>query len=135
MIDVDRFKQLNDRCGHLGGDAALREIAVRIESQMRASDTASRFGGDEFALLLPEAAVADAARLAARIQAALAAPVDVGGGRAETVTLSIGVAALTPARSETDLKALADRLLAEADAALYRAKSEGRNRVWPPPAA
>ena len=134
MIDVDRFKQLNDRCGHLGGDEALREIAARIESQMRASDTASRFGGDEFALLLPEATVADAARVAARIQAAMAAPVEVGGGRAEPVTLSIGAAALAPARDEGDLKALADRLVAEADAALYRAKAEGRNRIWPAPA-
>ena len=131
MIDVDRFKQLNDRCGHLGGDEALREIATRIESQMRASDTASRFGGDEFALLLPSAAVAAAVRLAERIQATMAAPVDVGGGRAETVTLSIGAAALAPARGETDLKALADRLLADADAALYRAKAEGRNRICP----
>ena len=133
MIDVDRFKQLNDRCGHLGGDEALREIAGRIESQLRASDTASRFGGDEFALLLPEASVADAVRVAARIQATMTAPVEVGGGRAEAVTLSIGVAALAPARSEGDLKALADRLLADADAALYRAKAEGRNRIWPAP--
>ena len=133
MIDVDRFKQLNDHFGHLGGDEALREIAARIESQVRASDTASRFGGDEFALLLPDATVAEAARLAARIQAAMVAPIEVGGGRVEPVTLSIGVAALAPARGAGDLKALADGLLADADAALYRAKAEGRNRIWPAP--
>ena len=129
MIDVDHFKQLNDTYGHLGGDEALREIAARIELQIRASDTATRFGGDEFTLLLPEATIEDAARLAERIREAMQAPIDVGEGRRHAVTLSIGVAALRPAREDRDLKALSERLLAEADAALYRAKAEGRNRV------
>jgi two-component system, cell cycle response regulator len=129
MIDVDHFKTLNDSYGHLGGDEALREISVRIEAQIRASDTAARFGGDEFTLLLPDTSLADAARLAERIRAAMASPIEVGHGVRHAVTLSIGVAALVGRRGEEDLKALADRLLADADAALYAAKATGRNRV------
>ena len=129
MIDVDHFKELNDSCGHLGGDEALREITGRIEAQIRASDTAARFGGDEFALLRPDTLLEAAVGLAERIRAAMAAPIDVGGGQKRSVTLSIGAASLVPTRKDEELKALADRLLAEADAALYRAKGGGRNRV------
>lgn len=134
MIDVDHFKTINDTYGHLGGDEAIREIAARIESQIRASDTAARFGGDEFALLLPDTTLADAARLAERIRAAIAAtPVELTGGRTHAVTLSMGAASLQPTRSDEDLKSLADRLLADADAALYRAKAAGRDRFVPSP--
>jgi two-component system, cell cycle response regulator len=129
MIDVDHFKELNDTYGHVGGDEALREISARIDGQIRASDTAARFGGDEFTLLLPDTALADGARLAERIRAAMAPPIDVGRGQTHRVTLSIGVAALTGRRGEDDLKALADRLLADADAALYAAKAQGRDQV------
>jgi two-component system, cell cycle response regulator len=129
MIDVDHFKAINDSVGHLGGDEVLREISGRIEAQIRASDTAARFGGDEFALLLPETALEDAVRLAERIRAVMAAPVEVSGAGSCSVTLSLGAAAVTPHRGHADLKALADRLLADADAALYRAKAAGRNRV------
>ena len=129
MIDVDHFKELNDSCGHLGGDEALREITQRIESHIRASDTAARFGGDEFALLLPDTALEAAVGLGERIRAAMATPVDVGGGQLRALSLSIGAAAVAPKRADEELKSLADRLLAEADAALYRAKAAGRNRV------
>jgi two-component system, cell cycle response regulator len=129
MIDVDHFKTLNDTYGHVGGDEALREISARIDTQIRASDTAARFGGDEFTLLLPDTSLADAARLAERIRAAMAPPVEVGHGVRHAVTLSIGVAALIGHRGDEDLKALADRLLADADAALYAAKASGRNRI------
>jgi two-component system cell cycle response regulator len=130
MIDVDYFKQTNDLHGHLAGDQVLRELAQRIDGQIRGSDTAARFGGDEFAILLPETGVAEAARLAERIrQIVCSAPVDLGDGRGLPLSLSIGAAALLPRREERDLKALADRLLAEADAALYRAKAQGRGRV------
>ena len=129
MIDIDLFKSINDSYGHAGGDEVLREVAARIEAQIRASDTAARFGGDEFTLVLPETSVADAARLAERIRAALLPEVDLGGERPCRVTLSIGVAALPAGARGDDLKALADRLLGEADAALYRAKAAGRDRV------
>jgi diguanylate cyclase (GGDEF)-like protein len=129
MIDVDWFKQINDTYGHLGGDEAIREIAQRIEAQIRASDTAARFGGDEFSLLLPDTTLADAGRLAERIRAAVSAtPIEISHGQHHPVTLSMGGAAVQPTRADADLKSLADRLLADADAALYRAKAAGRNR-------
>ncbi len=130
MIDVDHFKQTNDVHGHLAGDQVLRELAQRIDGQIRGSDTAARFGGDEFAILLPETGVAEAAQLAERIrQIVCSAPVELGDGRSLPLSLSIGAAALQPRREERDLKGMADRLLTEADAALYRAKAQGRGRV------
>jgi diguanylate cyclase (GGDEF)-like protein len=129
MIDVDHFKAVNDRYGHVGGDEALREVAARIEAQIRASDTAARFGGDEFTLLLPDTSLGDAVRLAERIRASMRPPVDVGRGVQQVVTLSIGVAAWPGQRDVEDLKAVAERLLADADAALYSAKTAGRDRV------
>jgi two-component system cell cycle response regulator len=130
MIDVDYFKQINDARGHLAGDEILRELARRIDAETRASDTAARFGGDEFALLLPEATQADAVHLAERIlHSACTKPVDLGALGSERLSISIGVAALKPQRDERDLLAVADRLLAQADAALYKAKTAGRGRV------
>jgi diguanylate cyclase (GGDEF)-like protein len=129
MVDVDWFKQINDTYGHLGGDEAIREIAQRIEAQIRASDTAARFGGDEFSLLLPDTTLEEAGRLAERIRVAVGStPIELGQGQSHAVTLSMGAAAVAPTRADADLKALADRLLADADAALYRAKAAGRNR-------
>jgi diguanylate cyclase (GGDEF)-like protein len=127
MIDVDFFKSINDRYGHAGGDEVLREVAARIEAHIRASDTAARFGGDEFTLLLPETSLADALQLAERIRAALVPEVEVLAGQRCQVTLSLGVAAVGPPARGADLKGVADRLLGEADAALYRAKAAGRN--------
>jgi diguanylate cyclase (GGDEF)-like protein len=130
MIDIDRFKAINDSYGHLAGDVVLKEIAQRVEAQIRTMDTAARFGGDELAVLLPDARSADAATLAERIRAAIAAePVVLNTQVKRGLTISIGVASVSPGRHETDLKAIADRLLADADAALYRAKALGRNRV------
>jgi len=130
MIDVDHFKRINDHYGHLAGDAVLREVAQRIDAEMRVSDTGARFGGDEFAIVLPQGSVNDGERVAARVlDAVRAQPVPIAGQAAETVTLSIGVAAAAPDQSTRDYKSVADRLIAEADAALYRAKSAGRNRV------
>jgi diguanylate cyclase (GGDEF)-like protein len=130
MIDIDRFKGINDGYGHLAGDNALKEIAHRVEAQIRSMDTAARFGGDELAVLLPEATAAEAVLLAERIRLAIAArPFALTGDIQRELSVSVGVAAVSPGRHETDLKALADRLIADADAALYRAKALGRNRV------
>ncbi len=129
MLDLDRFKSVNDAYGHLAGDAALKEIAHRIEAQIRGMDTAARFGGDELAIILPDTKVADAASLAERIRESVGArPVILNASAERIVTLSIGVGVVTPGR-DNDAKALADRLIADADAALYRAKALGRNRV------
>jgi two-component system cell cycle response regulator len=130
MIDIDRFKGINDGYGHLAGDVALKEIAQRIESKIRSMDTAARFGGDELAVLLPESNAAEAAKLGERIRECIAAePVALSAEIQRTLTVSVGVAAVAPGRHDTDLKAVADRLIADADAALYRAKAMGRNRV------
>jgi two-component system, cell cycle response regulator len=130
MIDVDHFKRINDQFGHLAGDAVLREVAHRIDAEMRISDTGARFGGDEFAMVLSQATLTDGERVAARVLHAVRnLPVAIGKTTAETVTLSIGVAVATPGPGLRDYKVLAERLIAEADAALYRAKSAGRNRI------
>jgi two-component system, cell cycle response regulator len=130
MIDIDKFKSINDGYGHLAGDIALKEIAQRVESQIRSMDTAARFGGDELAILLPDTNAPEAAKLAERIREAIAAvPFPLTAQIERSLTVSVGVAAVSPARHEADLKAVADRLLADADAALYRAKALGRNRV------
>ncbi len=130
MLDIDHFKLVNDGYGHLAGDNALKEVAQRVESQIRSMDTAARFGGDELAILLPDAGATDAARLAERIREVIAAvPFRLTPDIERALTISVGVATLAPGRHESDLKALADRLLADADAALYRAKALGRDRV------
>lgn len=129
MIDVDHFKRINDQYGHLAGDAVLREVARRIDAEMRTSDTGARFGGDEFAIVLPQGNYADGEKVANRVLHAVRdQPIRIGTV-SEPVTLSIGVAAAAPDPKTRDLKVLAERLIAEADAALYRAKSAGRNQV------
>lgn len=130
MLDVDHFKRINDTWGHAAGDAVLRELAQRIESQVRASDVAARFGGEEFVVLLPNTDLAAGERLAERIRLAVAgADCRLPAGGSVPVTVSIGIAGIRPAAEETDLKTLGDSLLARADVALYRAKAGGRNRV------
>jgi two-component system, cell cycle response regulator len=130
LIDLDRFKQINDQHGHLAGDLALREAAHRVDTQIRGSDAAARFGGDEFVVLAPALNAEQACALAERIRLAVCeTPIEVAAGIKHTLTVSIGVAGVTPSREESDHKTLAESLLAEADAALYRAKQHGRNRV------
>jgi diguanylate cyclase (GGDEF)-like protein len=128
LLDIDRFKVINDTYGHLVGDQVLKEISRTLSSMLRDYDLAGRFGGEEFSLLLPQTRAVDAIRIAERIRSSIAAlsiiaPGAAGGERVQ-VTVSIGVAALD---SGTD-RTLA-QLMAAADAALYRAKSCGRDQV------
>jgi diguanylate cyclase (GGDEF)-like protein len=130
IIDLDRFKQINDRHGHLAGDMALREAAQRVDGHIRGSDAAARFGGDEFIVLAPGISLEQAEALAERIRAAVSdTPLEISPGLHLNMTVSIGIACVVPDRDAADLKAIAEQLLARADAALYRAKQKGRNRV------
>ena len=128
MVDVDKFKAINDTYGHLVGDQVLKEIANTLNTLLRDYDLAGRFGGEEFALLLPQTRAVDAFRIAERVRANVAAlsiiaPGTTGGERVH-VTVSIGVAAL-----DSGSKRELSELLAAADAALYRAKDGGRDQV------
>lgn len=122
VLDVDRFKRVNDGHGHAAGDAVLAAVAVRAAAALRAGDLLARLGGEEFAVLLPGADLAAAAEVAERIRAAVAREPVEAGGRPIAVTVSLGCAAL-----ERDEDGAA--LLARADARLYAAKERGRDRV------
>jgi diguanylate cyclase (GGDEF)-like protein len=125
LLDIDRFKAINDTHGHLVGDEVIKEIARTLTGLLREYDLAGRFGGEEFALLLPQTRAADAFRIAERVRASIAElGVAVPGGERVHVTVSIGVAALDAGsrREYTEL-------MAAADAALYRAKADGRDQV------
>jgi diguanylate cyclase (GGDEF)-like protein len=128
MVDIDKFKVINDTYGHLVGDQVLKEIANTLNTMLRDYDLAGRFGGEEFSLLLPQTRAVDAFRIAERVRANIAsvsviAPGATGGERVQ-VTVSIGVAAL-----DSGSKRELSELVAAADAALYRAKAGGRDQV------
>jgi diguanylate cyclase (GGDEF)-like protein len=128
ILDIDKFKVVNDTYGHLAGDQVLKEIANSLNSTLREYDLAGRFGGEEFSLLLPQTRAVDAFRIAERVRANIAglsiiAPGSTGAERVQ-VTVSIGVTALD-AGSRRELS----DLMAAADAALYRAKAGGRDQV------
>ena len=130
LIDVDHFKNFNDRYGHQAGDHALRGVAQLVRSLLRRSDIFARFGGEEFAVLLPETGQAAAAIIAERIRhRAESARFAIGGGLNASVTLSIGVATLEPESADREPASLRVRLVEAADRGLYRAKGNGRNRV------
>jgi diguanylate cyclase (GGDEF)-like protein len=132
LIDIDHFKAVNDSFGHLAGDRALRTVARALTIFLREYDLVGRFGGEEFALLLPQARALDAYRIAERIRAHIGSmPITVSDdAEAEPVRLSIsiGVAALG-ARWDSSSGAQLTELLAAADGALYQAKRNGRNQV------
>ena len=130
LLDVEHFKSVNDTWGHAAGDAVLRELAQRIDAEVRASDIAARYGGEEFVVLLPWTKTDDAEHLAERIRVAVAAaPFKLASGESVSITVSIGIAGIVPDAKSEDLKTLGDSLIARADVALYEAKSEGRDRV------
>ncbi|MES2316574.1 MAG: sensor domain-containing diguanylate cyclase [Pseudomonadota bacterium] len=139
-IDIDHFKLVNDTFGHQGGDEVLREVAARIKAELRLSDALGRFGGEEFVVLLIDAELDSAVMVAERIRASIAnTEFTLASGVTLPVSVSIGVAALDDFDREHAIDGVAQELVAHADAALYRAKESGRNRVlsheMAPPAA
>lgn len=123
MVDLDHFKRINDQFGHGAGDQTLQLFGELVRQKLRSSDLAGRIGGEEFLLVLPETELAGAALLAQRLREAVAGtPVPLGEGEL-SVTASFGVAE----RNLRDREA--GDLLGRADAALYRAKHQGRNRI------
>jgi len=122
LLDIDHFKRVNDTHGHLMGDEVLREVVTVLRAQLRPEALVTRFGGEEFALLVPVRDAATAQRVAERLRAAMAAHDVTGSGLPVRVTASVGLAMLGP---DEPLEAA----LRRADEALYRAKQGGRNRV------
>jgi diguanylate cyclase (GGDEF)-like protein len=127
MLDLDHFKQVNDSHGHARGDAVLRELAQRVQEQIREVDTFARYGGEEFVVVLPETTMDGATQLADRICHAVSRePFVTEGEDPLDVTVSVGVAAFP------DHGSSAATLMRSADKALYIAKNAGRNR-WQVP--
>jgi diguanylate cyclase (GGDEF)-like protein len=127
MVDIDHFKQVNDKHGHEAGDRAIVAVSKALSSGVRSIDMASRFGGEEFVLLMPETDVDVAGYAAERLRADVAALNIIGDdGQRIALTISIGVAKADPDGLAPDTMS---SLLIRADKALYRAKHEGRNRV------
>jgi two-component system cell cycle response regulator len=122
LVDLDALKPFNDRWGHAAGDRMLRCVAEALTANVRPSDTVARMGGDEMAIVMPDADDATARQVAGRLVDVIAR-MEVGAGKpAASITISIGMAVLGDAED-------AEALLARADSALYCAKKEGRNRV------
>jgi diguanylate cyclase (GGDEF)-like protein len=121
LMDIDRFKDINDAHGHLGGDEVLRRIGAVLEGAVRRTDTVGRYGGEEFIVVLPGTDAEQATGVAEKIRRAVE---DTDMSVLETVTLSAGVAC-----TRSDVGDRAADLLAAADSMLYRAKRQGRNRV------
>ena len=122
VMDIDRFKRINDSQGHQGGDKVLSELLVALGDTLRLHDVFGRVGGEEFFILLPETDISEAALVAERLRRALEQHAFICNGRTVPVTASFGCASL---RADDDL----DRLIQRADRRMYLAKNAGRNRV------
>jgi len=126
MMDLDHFKEINDRFGHAVGDEALRRVAKVLQENRRDYDFTGRWGGEEFLVILPGASLAQAGLVAERLRSAVQSiELTVGGQETVNLRASFGAATATPATSSVGLDALLER----ADDAMYQAKREGRNRV------
>ncbi len=123
MLDIDRFKDVNDTFGHLAGDAVLAHVARAVRSATRDGDTVARYGGEEIAVLMPQTDLGEAAAVAERVRTTIEGLSTEYRGLTIHVTVSVGCAALSP--EDTDF----DDLVERADAKLYRAKAAGRNLV------
>jgi diguanylate cyclase (GGDEF)-like protein len=125
LADLDNFKQINDKYGHLVGDDILFAVASLLTQQIRPSDLLARYGGEEFALILPDTSILEAKQIAERVRAAVETSkfkLDNGVGQDVNLTISVGITSLM-------LGDEMNSLLARADQALYQAKENGRNRV------
>jgi diguanylate cyclase (GGDEF)-like protein len=126
MLDIDRFKAINDTHGHAAGDRVLKEVAGRMATSCRGGDLLGRVGGEEFLAVFAEVTDAEAAVIAERLREAVArTPVTIESGLSLAVTVSGGLLGLAPEDAGVSLS----DALSQADAALYRAKAEGRNRI------
>ncbi len=125
MLDLDHFKKINDKYGHPVGDIVLKEVSQAIQMTIRDSDTASRYGGEEFAIVLPETEIKGAVIAAERLRKAIEQlEIDTNGCRID-VTASVGVTCSHPTTDERDKS----EILSEADNALYNSKNKGRNMI------
>ena len=124
MLDIDRFKRINDSRGHNIGDEVLKETVQRCLGGLRGTDLLARWGGEEFIALLPHTHLAEALQVAERLRETLAASPIASSSGPVPATLSGGVAQWQSGET-------LDAMLSRADAALYRAKQEGRNRILP----
>jgi diguanylate cyclase (GGDEF)-like protein len=124
MIDIDRFRAINEELGHLGGDFTLRELSARIKGSIRKEELFARYGGEEFAVVLPETPCPGAANLGERLVKVINSQPFQYENRSYQVTISVGV---TTTQGETDITP--SELIRRADEKLYQAKHEGRNRV------
>ena len=122
MLDLDHFKQVNDRYGHAAGDNVIRALANLMRQRLRRIDSIGRYGGEEFVAVLPDCPAEQAKRIFDEIREHFAALSFHAGGRTFSVSLSAGV-------SQTDGQASGGELLERADQCLYLAKGQGRNRV------
>jgi diguanylate cyclase (GGDEF)-like protein len=124
MLDIDRFRSVNEELGHLGGDSTLRELAGRIKCNIRKEELFARYGGEEFAVVLPETTREGAVQLSERLRQAIDSQPFVYEKKSYKVTISLGVATTSgdEAPSPSDL-------IQRADEKLYQAKHAGRNRV------
>jgi diguanylate cyclase (GGDEF)-like protein len=127
MVDVDRFKAINDTSGHAAGDVVLRQVAERLGATVRTTDDVGRWGGEEFLVLLPGAAPREALGAGERLREQVAsAPIALPDGSTRAVTISVGVVSVDGSNpAQLDL----ERLVEAADRALYQAKAGGRNTV------
>jgi two-component system cell cycle response regulator len=125
MADLDAFKTINDTYGHMAADEVLSGFVERANRSLRSSDWIARFGGEEFAIILPATALEPARGVAEKLRAGCADEAFKTSAGSLTVTVSLGVASFAPSSNEISV----NDLLSRADAALYRSKKEGRNRV------